>query len=85
MNNVNLREETSNFDMSDFYKVLKWIPRSKVDRQEPCDFDEVVVEGESIVLPTIYEEFNGIDEVFVFINFKCFIATGKNIKVIRAI
>lgn len=62
-------EETSKYSMSDFYKVLKWIPRSKVDRQEPCDFDEVVVEGESIVLPTIYEEFNGIDEVFVFINF----------------
>ena len=62
-------EETSKYSMSDFYKVLKWIPRSKVDRQEPCDFDEVVVDGESIVLPTIYEEFNGIDEVFVFINF----------------
>jgi len=62
-------EETFKYSMSDFYKVLKWIPRSKVDRQEPCDFDEVVVDGESIVLPTIYEEFNGIDEVFVFINF----------------
>lgn len=62
-------EETSKYSMSDFYKVLKWIPRSKVDRQEPCDFDEVVVSGESVVLPTIYEEFNGIDDVFVFINF----------------
>ena len=65
----NVMEETSTYSMSDYYKVLKWIPRSKVDRQEPCDFDEVVVDGESIVLPTIYEEFNGIDEVFVFINF----------------
>ena len=65
----NVMEETSNYSMSDFYKVLKWIPRSKVDRQEPCDFDRVVVDGESVVLPTIYEEFNGIDDVFVFINF----------------
>lgn len=67
---MNTEVETSNYTMSDFYKVLKWIPRSKVDRQEPCDFDEgVVVSGESVVLPTIYEEFNGIDDVFVFINF----------------
>ena len=64
-----IEEETSKYSMSDFYKVLKWIPRSKVDRQEPCDFDRVVVDGESVVLPTIYEEFNGIDDVFVFINF----------------
>ena len=62
-------EKTSDFSMSDFYKVLKWIPRSKVDRQEPCDFDEVIVVGDSVVVPTIYEEFNGIDEVQVFINF----------------
>lgn len=65
----NVMEETSKYSMSDFYKVLKWIPRSKVDRQEPCDFEKVVVDGESVVLPTIYEEFNGIDDVFVFINF----------------
>lgn len=64
-----MEDKTSTFTMSDFYKVLKWIPRSKVDRQEPCDFDRVVVDGESVVLPTIYEEFNGIDDVFVFINF----------------
>ena len=64
-----IEEETSKYSMSDFYKVLKWIPRSKVDRQEPCDCDGVVVDGESVVLPTIYKEFNGIDDVFVFINF----------------
>ena len=69
-----IEEETSKYSMSDFYKVLKWIPRSKVDRQEPCDCDGVVVDGESVVLPTIYKEFNGIDvdelgfEVLVFDN-----------------
>ena len=61
--------ETSDYSMSDFYKVLKWLPRSKVDRQEPCVVSDDVVVGDSIVLPTIYEEFNGIDDVQVFINF----------------
>lgn len=67
MNNV--LGETSNYSMSDFYKVLKWIPRSKVDRQFPVAVDDVVVDGDCVVLPTIYEEFNGIDEVQFFINF----------------
>ena len=61
--------ETSDYSMSDFYKVLKWIPRSVVDRQEPVKVSKEVVVGDSIVLPTIYEEFNGIDDVQVFINF----------------
>lgn len=65
MSDINL--ETSKYSMSDFYKVLKWIPRSKVDRQEPCK--EIVYESDYVVCPTIYEEFNGIDEVLVFINF----------------
>ena len=60
--------ETSDYSMSDFYKVLKWIPRSVVDRQEPVKVSKEVVVGDSIVLPTIYEEFNGIDDVQVFIN-----------------
>lgn len=60
---------TTEYTMSDLYKVLKWIPRSKVDRQEPCIISDEVVNGDSVVYPTIYEEFNGIDEVQVFINF----------------
>lgn len=60
--------ETSKYSMSDFYKVLKWIPRSKVDRQEPVIVDDIVYESDCVVCPTIYEEFNGIDEVLVFIN-----------------
>ena len=59
--------QTSKYSMSDFYKVLKWIPRSKVDRQEPVE--DIVFHDEYIVMPTIYEEFNGIDEVQIFINF----------------
>ena len=66
---TNILGETSNYSMSDFYKVLKWIPRSVVDRQEPVKVSSEVVVGDSIVLPTIYEEFNGIDDVQVFINF----------------
>ena len=66
---TNFMGETSNFTMIDFYQVLKWIPRSNVDRQEPCDLDNITVDNEYIVLPTIHEDFNGIDEVQVFINF----------------
>lgn len=57
------------FTMSDFYEVMAWMPRSEVDRQEPCDFKEIIVNGDSVVVPTIHEEFNGIDSVQVFINF----------------
>lgn len=67
MSDINL--ETSKYSMSDFYKVLKWIPRSVVDRQEPVNLNEIVFDTDHIVCPTIYEEFNGIDEVLVFINF----------------
>lgn len=65
----NIDVETSKYSMSDFYKVLKWIPRSKVDRQEPVNVKDIVFHDEYVVIPTIYEEFNGIDEVLVFINF----------------
>jgi len=61
--------ETSKYSMSDFYKVLKWIPRSKVDRQEPCNVKDASYFDDYVVIPTVYEEFNGIDEVQVFINF----------------
>ena len=61
--------ETSKYSMSDFYKVLKWIPRSKVDRQEPVNIEDIVFDIEYVVCPTIYQEFNGIDEVMIFINF----------------
>jgi len=62
-------EETSTYTMEDYYKLLKWIPRSKVDRQEPCDLTDITVNDTNLVLPVIYPEFNGIDEVLVFINF----------------
>lgn len=61
--------KTSDYSMSDFYKVLKWIPRSLVDRQEPVIVSDELINGEDVVFPTIYEEFNGIDEVQIFINF----------------
>ena len=62
-------DKTSKFTMSDYYKVLEYLPRARVDRQEPVDFkDDVFVEGDSVVLPLIYAEFEGIDYVQVFIN-----------------
>ena len=58
----------TDFTMSDCYEVLDWIPRSKVDRQEPVEISEVIVEGSDVVLPTIYEEFDGIDLVQIYAN-----------------
>ena len=56
------------YSMSDYYEVLDWIPRSKVDRQYPVDISEVIVDGDDVVLPTIYSEFDGIDLVQIYIN-----------------
>ena len=62
-------KNTPNFTMEDYYKVLEYLPRARVDRQEPVDFShETYVEGDSIVLPLIYAEFEGIDYVQVFVN-----------------
>jgi uncharacterized protein (UPF0254 family) len=55
--------------MKDYYKVLEYLPKARVDRQEPvCFTEETFVEGDSIVLPLIYAEFEGTDYVQVFIN-----------------
>lgn len=61
--------KSSSYSMIDFYKVMEWIPRSRVDRQEPCDLDSIIFEDDAIVIPTVYEEFDGVDEVQFFINF----------------
>ena len=62
-------EETSKFSMSDYYKVLKYLYTSKVDRQLPVHFDSsFTVEGNRIILPTIHGDFDGIDVVQVFLN-----------------
>ena len=66
---MDIEEETSKFTMRDYYKVLKYVYNSRVDRQTPVDFDEsVFVKGDSVVLPTIHNDFNGIDYVQVFVN-----------------
>ena len=69
MKHNDLEGETSDFSMSDVYKVLRYLPYSKVDRQMPVDLDEsVFVEGTTCVLPTIHGDFNGSDLVQVFLN-----------------
>lgn len=65
---MNEEDKTSNYSMSDFYEILSWLPRSKVDRQEPCDITIISIEGSDVVIPTIHEEFDGIDLVQIFIN-----------------
>lgn len=61
-------DKTSNFQMEDYYKVLKYLHKSRVDRQEPCIINDVIVDGSSVVLPTIHHDFNGSDDVHLFIN-----------------
>ena len=66
---ADLKDKTSDFSMSDYYKVLEYISEASIDRQEPIIFEEsVFLEGESVVLKTIYPEFNGSDKVDVFVN-----------------
>lgn len=62
-------EDSPNFTMADYYKVLEYLPRARVDRQEPVQFEKsYIVDGNSVVLPLIYPEFEGIDYVQIFIN-----------------
>lgn len=61
--------ETSDFSMKDYYKVLKYLYNSRVDRQIPVDFKEpIFVEGNSIVMSTIHPDFDGIDTIQLFLN-----------------
>jgi len=65
---MNQEDKTSNFSMEDFYKVLRYIPKARVDRQEPCQFEECIVEGQKAVLETIHGDFNGTDNVQLYLN-----------------
>ena len=60
--------ETSTFSMTDYYKVLKYLPKSRVDRQEPCEISTLVVDGTDVILPTIHYDFNGTDDIQLFVN-----------------
>lgn len=58
------------FTMKDFYRVLSYLPKSRVDRQEPLALHSksVVRNRSSIVLPTIHQDFAGTDIVELYIN-----------------
>lgn len=58
------------FTMKDYYKVLSYLPKSRVDRQEPLALNSksVVRNRSSIVLPTIHQDFAGTDIVELYIN-----------------
>ena len=58
------------FTMKDFYKVLSYLPKSRVDRQEPLALHSksVVRNRSELVLPTIHQDFAGTDIVEVYIN-----------------
>lgn len=61
-------KKTSDFSMVDIYKVLKYLPKSQIDRQEPCTFEEIIVDDTFVTLPTIHRDFNGSDSVQLFLN-----------------
>lgn len=66
---MNIEGESTDFTMTDVYKVLRYLPNSRVDRQMPVDFEEpLIVKGNSIVMPTIHGDFNGTDILQLFLN-----------------
>ena len=61
--------ETSDFSMKDYYKVLEYLYSSRVDRQIPVDFtNSIFVDGNTLVMPTIHTDFDGIDSIQLFLN-----------------
>lgn len=64
-------KESPTFSMQDCYKVLKYLPNSRVDRQEPCNFNSksTFVNRQVLIFPTLHSDFNGTDEVQVYVNF----------------
>ena len=64
--------ESPMFNMEDYYKVLSYLPKSRVDRQEPLGFDHPlnVLHRTKLIRPTIHQDFNGTDVVELYINCK---------------
>ena len=59
-------------EIKEYYEILHYLHRSNVDRHYPVDFnneDTVKEVSGSIVYPTIYENYNGIDVVDFNISF----------------
>ena len=54
-------------NMSDFYKVLKYLPKARVDRQEPCVFNSIFVDGEVEKDTDVFEVFE-IDGTFYMLD-----------------
>ncbi len=58
------------FTMNDYYKVLSYLPKSRVDRQEPLQSrtKSTLYNRQDIVLPLLHEDFAGTDLVELYIN-----------------
>lgn len=67
---MNEEDKTSKFLMKDCYKVLSYLPKSRVDRQEPLNLisKSVVRNRSDIVLKTIHQDFDGTDTAELYIN-----------------
>ena len=65
-----MEKKSPKFVMEDYYKVLSYLPKSRVDRQEPLALrsKSVVRNRSEIVLKTIHQDFNGTDTVELYIN-----------------
>lgn len=64
-----MKSKSPKYTMKDCYKVLKYLPKSRVDRQEPCNLlSKSTVRAESLVFPTLHKDFDGTDEVQVYVN-----------------
>ena len=65
-----MENKSPTFSMKDYYKVLSYLPKSRVDRQEPLNLNSksVVRNRSSLVLPTIHQDFQGTDIVELYVN-----------------
>jgi len=58
------------FSMEDYYKVLSYLPKSRVDRQMPVKiYSKSVARNRSdLIFPTLHQDFNGTDIIELYIN-----------------
>ena len=63
-------------EIKDFYEILHYLPRSNIDRQYPIDIEDGNVVG-SVVYPTLFHNYNGVDIVEVYVNLPVGIDTEK--------
>ena len=56
------------YSMEDCYKVMHYLPYSKLDRQMPIKLPTEVIVEDNQVFPTIHKDFEGVDFIQIYVN-----------------